>query len=268
MVEQTEMGETGQIGANRGVSTTFRGYSFLKHEHVLDTNGNILDTRYSKAYNKDSFLPYDLRKQMSSQYNVPDDCILITGGNQRSRTISLANQSIVTEGIDPKKIYAMNFQGFRQLFSDIEIKANEYEFNSYNNMYLKRWKMANEIAWENHTSVPLNKDKNSPYHQHLKGGPALGKDVSHWDYINQSIMQAPHMEECKITEQDLENDADLYRKTDKSNVDHKVTQVLVMDKNIDKYTKNLIMYNDVINNVKSERKRAQKQGGATKRPIV
>lgn len=82
-------------------------------------------------------------------------------------------------------------------------------------------------------------------------------------------MHAPHMEECKITEQDLENDAELYKKPDKSNVDHKVTEVLIMDQNLDKYSKNLILYNDVINNVKSERKRAQKQGSAaTKRPAV
>lgn len=71
----------------------------------------------------------------------------------------------------------------------------------------------------------------------------------------------PHMEDSKITEQDLENDADLYKKPDKSNVDHKVAQILVHAQNNidDKYTKNLILYNDVINNVKSERKRNVKQ---------
>ncbi len=39
---------------------------------------------------------------------------------------------MLTEGIDSRRIYAMNFNGFKQLFSDIEIKANEAEFNSYN----------------------------------------------------------------------------------------------------------------------------------------
>ena len=80
----------------------------------------------------------------------------------------------------------------------------------------------------------------------------------------------PHMEDSKITEQEMENDADLYKRPDRQNVDHKVQEILIknaVEAVTDKYTKNLIMYNDVINNVKSERKRNAKGNSAgIKRP--
>eukprot|EP00347_Sterkiella_histriomuscorum_P000019 403377493 len=277
------------VQVHRGVSQTFRGYSFLKNNEI-GTSSQILKSQLqdSQSLNQrqvaqqqkqfqptDNFHPENIKthlQQLSQQfpsiYNLPDDYIFTTGG-QRSRTVSFANQSMLTEGVEQKNIYAMNLQGFNQLFQDIQVKANEYEFNSYNHQFLKRWKMLNEINWDNQTQVFIKnivKDKNSPYLKHLTGGPQnniAGRDLSHWDYSNaqQSNARIPHMEENKITEADLE-DENLYipPTADKTNVGHKITQILIQDQSqdLDKYTKNLILYNDVINNVKSERKRLPK----------
>lgn len=68
------------------------------------------------------------------------------------------------------------------------------------------------------------------------------------------------MDENKITEADLEDDTIIVQPKPSANVDSKITSILIQDQtqDLDKYTKNLILYNDVINNVKSERKRAPK----------
>ena len=63
-------------------------------------------------------------------FNIIDDYQFTS--SQRSRTISFANQSILTEGIEQKNVYAMDFKGFNSFFNEITFKANEYEFNPFN----------------------------------------------------------------------------------------------------------------------------------------
>lgn len=123
---------------------------------------------------------------------------------------------MLTEGVEQKNIYAMNLQGFNQLFQDIQVKANEYEFNSYNHQFLKRWKMLNEISWDTQSQILIKnivKDKNSPYMKHLsdKSSSIGSKDLNNqWDYANGATIprnvRIPHMDENKITEADLEDD--------------------------------------------------------------
>ena len=94
------------------------------------------------------------------------------------------------------------------MFQDIQIKSNEAEFNSYNAQFLKRWKIFNDVNWENTGQSFISKffkDKNSPYSQHLNGSSSnkfSGKELSTWDYTNVQINmnKIPHMEENKITE--------------------------------------------------------------------
>jgi hypothetical protein len=114
--------------------------------------------------------------------------------------VSVANQSMLTEGVggeqQQKSVYAMDFAGFNQLFQDIQKKANECEFNSYNAQYLKRWKMVNEISWDNSQSLMqhLVREKTAS-EAGSKGSAGSGfkfpsppanpnKHLSQWDYAN------------------------------------------------------------------------------------
>ncbi len=48
-------------------------------------------------------------------------------GSQRSRTISFANQSILTEGIDQKNVYQMDMQSVNPFMAESNLKAAEFE---------------------------------------------------------------------------------------------------------------------------------------------
>ena len=120
---------------SRPPSSTFRGYSFMNFRN--DSLSSSENQNFSEANHN------------ASKRKIVDNIVVGVdmggegiGGvyqyttSQRSRTISFANQSMLTEGVmDTQKniLYQMDFKLFQA--NEIQFKAHEYEFNAYNHHF-------------------------------------------------------------------------------------------------------------------------------------
>ncbi|CDW79087.1 camp-dependent protein kinase catalytic [Stylonychia lemnae] len=207
--------------------------------------------------------------------------------SQRSRSISFANQSILTEGIDlQKNVYSMNFKSFNSFFNEIQFKANEYEFNAFNHQFPKKWQMP--VAFVNKLRLDQRQLQQIIANQNILPAPVaqlteeviLQDALNNFDYVDDGyqwpmiIKNMPDILEVVETEgrqyESPKNNSvnhqllmdskilnDTFIRISNDSIHEKVTSILLTDKtqNLDQFTKNLIRFNDEINNVKSERKR-------------
>jgi len=227
--------------------------------------------------------------QPSNVFNIIEDYQFTS--SQRSRTISFANQSILTEGIEQQKnIYSMNFKSFNNFYTDIQFKSNEYEFNAYNHHFTKKLqlplnlmtKLKNDsIALtsmiQNQVILPVpiaqlteqvlfneainnfdyGKEEQFQFPKILRNMPDIQEDVEQEGRFN---FDSPRNHNSTNTQKltvntKLANETFMRNSNDSFN--EKVTNMLLQESvtELDKYSKNLIRFNDEINNVKTERKR-------------
>eukprot|EP00347_Sterkiella_histriomuscorum_P015539 403356649 len=319
-----EMGGDGSPNYSRPPSSTFRGYSFMNFRNdsisSVDQNNNSdgvkkqssqqspLNQRlFSQQQNNMNHQPQPFQNNVANNppqigilnaqnlmkqggngqagiFNIIDDYQFTT--SQRSRTISFANQSILTEGIDQQKnIYSMNFKSFNSFFNEIQFKANEYEFNAFNQKIPKKWQIPVNIV--NKLRLDQRSLQQIIQNQNMLPAPVaqLTEQVLFQDAINNFDSRTEDFQWPRIIKnmpdilEDIENEGkygespknnsnnhlmldsrlmnETFTRISNDNVHDKITSMLIGDKNanLDQYSKNLIRFNDEINNVKTERKR-------------
>eukprot|EP00347_Sterkiella_histriomuscorum_P003296 403364829 len=287
-----EMGGDGSPNYSRPPSSTFRGYSFMNFRNdsisSVDQNNNSdgvkkqssqqspLNQRlFSQQQNNMNHQPQPFQNNVANNppqigilnaqnlmkqggngqagiFNIIDDYQFTT--SQRSRTISFANQSILTEGIDQQKnIYSMNFKSFNSFFNEIQFKANEYEFNAFNQKIPKKWQIPVNIVNKLRLDQRSLQTEDFQWPRIIKNMPDILEDIENEGKYGESPKN--NSNNHLMLDSRLMNET--FTRISNDNVHDKITSMLIGDKNanLDQYSKNLIRFNDEINNVKTERKR-------------
>ena len=224
-------------------------------------------------------------------FNIIDDYQFTS--SQRSRTISFANQSILTEGIEQQKnVYSMNFKTFNNFFADISFKSNECEFNAYNQQYTKKLQLPlNLLAKlktdsisltamiQNQGSLPVpiaqlteqvlfneainnfdyGKEEQFQFPRILKNMPDIVEDVEQEGKFNSDSPRVHNSTNTQRLTVNTKLANETFMRNSNDSFNEKVASMLCKESptQLDQYSKNLIKFNDEINNVKTERKRRQ-----------